>query len=261
MNRQHWSSLARGPVFATALLLLSGFYSSSHAEPYIGFYGGGSFNNKLAKLKGDENVNYPNPPGPGDLFKGTTVDDAKLYNSFLFGAKAGRYLKSRPFLGFEVEFDYSKPNFKEQVLALRHSDFGEFKELQLKADIQKFTTAFNVLLRYDGFDSFKPYVGIGPSLNYIKIKGTGRSGILEGENPSDPSVGVNGPDINEKTWALGGQVKIGAQFPVTNNFAIDFEYKYVYVPIEVNNFRSLKNPEANIISNQAVLALVYRFKN
>lgn len=248
---------------AFALCLISFFCISlqTKAESYVGIQAGASFGNKFVNLKGNENVNYPNPPGAGELFKNTKVDDVNLSESALIGVKAGHYFDAIPFLGVEGEVNYSKPDFEQQVLTLKHPDFGSFQELQLKADVHNISGAVSIMARYPKFKRVMPYIGVGPTINYLKIKGTGRSGIAPGEDLNDPNVGVIGPRINEDSVRIGVQAKTGVRFALAKHLALDLEYRFNYTPIKVGDFRSLQDPKADYISHQVVGALVYRFGN
>ncbi len=244
--------------FVLSLIVLFPLYGhDAKAESYIGLQAGGSLGNIFASLKGDENTGYGS--GGGAIYEDTKASDIKLENSYLIGAKAGHYFSSIPFLGLEAEVNYSEPDFKQQVVELSQKDLGTFKQIQLRADIYKVTTALNLMARYDDLKTVKPYIGFGPTLNYLNIKGTGRSGIMDGENPNDPSVGVYGPDIKESAWALGFQGKIGASVPISDAISFDAEYRYGYAPFKINSFRSLGNPSADLISNEVVAGLSYHF--
>jgi len=194
------------------------------AESYVGIQAGGSIGNVFSNLTGDENTGYV--VGGGSIYKDTKASDVKLENSYLIGAKAGHYFSSIPFFGIEAEVNYTKPDFKQQIVELSHPDFGSLKEIQLRADIYKISSAVSLMARYDELETVKPYIGVGPTLNYLDVTGTGRSGLSPGDNVNDPSLGVYGPNIKESTWALGFQGKVGASVPITDSVSFDAEAEF-----------------------------------
>ncbi len=74
----------------------------AHAETYVG----GMLGIALplpGSVTGDENLTYPNPPGPGQLFRGASTQIG-LKESLAYGGKLGHYFAAWPWLGVE------KPN-------------------------------------------------------------------------------------------------------------------------------------------------------
>lgn len=257
-------------------LLLSVFVltlaESSLGESYIGVQAGMSFGNRLKDMKAGENFNYPEAPSfndPDTYFANSTLtDDVELDESFLINIKAGHYFKKLPFLGIEIDASYHEPNFEEQIVEIdlnRPFNAGgssKFKELQLEADVKHIAVGASVMLRAHKFKKVTPYIGGGPTINYMSFKGTGVSGIRAdpGFDVNDPNNRVIAPSFKESTWEIGVQGKAGIRFNITERFAIDTEYKVQYIPnSSIDQFRSFVKPESDFISHQILAGIVYKF--
>lgn len=272
-------------IFGT--LASSLFASTVFAEPYVGLSLGWTFNQKLSSVHGNENLAYPNPSGgvfdgsDGNLlFPGTTYTDVKLKDVLHGGLKAGYYFESAPSFGIELEGNYSQPNIFRQNVTLNNPNFNglplaydsntdtlystngtHFTEDQQSAKIQLLQFSLNGLYRYQGFEKFTPYIGGGPSLNILRITGTGVSGvivdplILPTSLTSDPSAA----SIHQTSVNVGVNFKVGAEYKFDQEWGLAGEYHYNWSPIAVDNFRSVSNLKADYEAHTLNVVLMRHF--
>lgn len=88
--------MSMGILFAVALISC-GLLSQASAETYIA----GAIGATLplpASVETDENINYPNPPGPGQLFPGSNTTIG-LKESVAWGMKLGHHFWRAPVAG------------------------------------------------------------------------------------------------------------------------------------------------------------------
>lgn len=249
------------------------------AEPYIGISLGWQFAQYGTKSEGDENINYPHShigdyPDALDparaLYKSAKLSDTDLEDTLSGGLRAGYYFKSVPNLGVELEFTYSRPNFKRQNVTLTHPGFADpvhglnagqdnFTEDQLFVKAHLFRLAFNGLYRYRGLKKITPYIGVGPAMDIIHVKGTGHSGIIVAPSAWVDPVGVFGPEINETTVNVGANFKAGVEYQISNNWGLGIEYHYNWSQWNVSNFRSISNLSSEYHSQSVNLVLLRHF--
>jgi len=247
------------------------------AEPYISASLGWTFNSKLSGIKGNENLDYPDPIGtnPGLYFPGTSYSDIKLKDVLQGGIKAGYYFESMPNFGLEIEGNYSQPNMKRQNVTISNIGIGsivgangpdQFTEDQLPAKVQLFQINFNGLYRYEGFKDFTPYIGGGPSINIIKITGTGYSGILVDPPLGDSGTGCLGSTlgtvcsrVNDTSVNVGANFKLGAEYHLDKDWGLGAEYHYNWVPVNISNFRSSSNLNADLNMQSLSFVLTRHF--
>lgn len=107
--------------------------------------------------------------------------------------KFGYFFEERPYLGLELEAFYTKPDFEDQIITLSHPGFSDlrlnsgdsFSEKQLGITVHSLTFALNTMFRYQKFKKITPCFGIGPSLTFWKMKGSGCSDyIIESLTPA-----------------------------------------------------------------------------
>lgn len=244
--------------FFLSLLALSMFVSSpkSKAESYVGVQSGIIFNSNVDGIRGRVNLDDYIGPGVVPNFPGTNISDVKLDESVSIGIKAGHFFKRSPFLGIEGEINYSKPDVLNQNLSFRNPALPPNLSLeQRSADVHDINAGFSLIGRITKFKHFTPYVGIGPNIHYFLVRGSGETQI-----PTPMGVAVlPGPDIKEDKIAIGLQAKAGVRVPVTEHFAVDFEYKFNYSPVQLGQFRNVQNLRGDFTSHQAALGLVYVF--
>lgn len=273
-------------LLITLIVLLIPF-SLAKAEPYVGLSLGWTFDQKLSGIKGNENLDYPNPIGttPGLYYPGTTYSDIKLKEVLQGGVKAGYYFDSMPSLGLEIEGNYSQPNMKGQNVTLTNpsgsgpsagvgigtlinsgtpssvltGDGNSATEDQLPAKVQLLQFNFNAIYRYQGFKEFTPYMGAGPSVNIIRVTGTGESGHFV--NPTDPT-GANisyGPNISDTSVNIGANFKLGAEYRFDKDWGLGAEYHYNWSNVDISHFRSANNLNADLDMQSLSVVLTRHF--
>lgn len=243
------------------------------AEPYVSASLGWTFNQKLKSISGDENFSYGEDViTPGTYIEGTHYSDIKLKDALQGGLKTGYFLESYPSLGIELEANYSQPNMKKQNVTLS-SDNPYFAgiiesiggtlqnnatENQLPAKVKLFQFNLNGLYRYQGFGNLIPYIGGGPSLNVIKISGTGESGHFVDPVCGDVCVS-NAGNIHDTSVNIGANFKIGAEYKIDKAWGLGAEYHYNWVPIDISHFRSANNLNADLEMQSVNLVLTRHF--
>src|SRR6188472_4167832 len=102
-----------------------------------------------ASVEADENVNYPNPPGQGQLFRGSSTTIG-LKESVAYGIKVGHYFDSLPWLGAETDVFTTTPHVMSGTIAIdtNSSTVGIFREAQSGVHLRFTTWAFSLLARY-----------------------------------------------------------------------------------------------------------------
>jgi hypothetical protein len=263
------------------LLFSSG---SLYAESFVGGSLGYSFSGNLSSITANENTNYPLGTGvtytggladDTMLFKGAHYTDVKLKDTLSGGLRLGHYFDQVPSLGLEIEGKYSQPNIKAQLVKITHpgfanmiglwsSDptgptFGEtfgqssFTEDQLGAKVNLFQFNLNALYRYQGFKDLTPYLGVGPSLNILRITGSGWSGNIVDPFPSGGPF--PGPDIHQTSVNIGANFKAGLEYKFDKDWGTGVEYHFNWSPIEVDAFRSAQHLKADYESHNLSLVL------
>jgi opacity protein-like surface antigen len=226
------------------------------AESYVGVQTGYKFNNYIDNLRADENTNYPNESGPKPILVGSSLTRAKLDDSFSIGGKIGHYSDKVPFFGIEGEANYSRPDVEKQTFILTNPALlgsTQIPKIQNKARLDDFSAAASLMLRYPAFKRVMPYVGIGPTFHYFRLRGNGADVPV-----GSPNVTVPGDPIKQDKLSLGLQAKAGVRLAATKHLAVDVEYKYNYSPVRAE-FRDLNNMRGGFNSHEIGLALVYRF--
>jgi hypothetical protein len=138
-----------------------GVLSQALAETYIA----GAIGATLplpASVEADENINYPNPPGPGQLFLGSNTTIG-LKESVAYGVKLGHYFGSLPWLGLETDVFTTTPHVMSGTIAIdtKSSTVGTFQEAQSGVHLRFTTWAFSLLARYPGsIGSLTPGLGL-----------------------------------------------------------------------------------------------------
>lgn len=217
--------------------------SAAYAEDYFGLFLGGQFGGKGRNLEGQKDMNYKGTP---DLHP-ASVSDILLSPSLTIGFKAGRYFETMPGFGVEVEGQYSRPDFKKQDVTIKldqpYMGVSTISMNQDKAEFHMFTAGINLLYRFEQFETFKPYVGVGPALYVLKIKG------------SDYHYGT----MNSKGFGVGFNAKAGVEIPITERLSFDTEYKFSYGKMDIDWFRSIDDPTMDYQAHHLTAGLRYKF--
>lgn len=247
--------------------------SQSFAESYVGASIGYTFDQKLTGIKGNENLDYAGPinPNDGSYYPGTSYSDISLKDVLQAGIKAGYYFESMPSFGLEVEANYSEPNMRGQNVTLTNasgtgptaglgigaligsqtgtspSNPNQATENQLSAKVKLLQFNFNALYRYREFSSFTPYIGGGPSLNIIRITGTGESGhFVDPIDPLGNQVVLNAPNISDTSVNVGLNFKVGTEYKFDKDWGLAAEYHYNWSPVDISHFRSANDLNADL---------------
>ena len=260
-------------------------FSLAIAEPYVSASLGWTFNQKLKNIKGDENLDYEDPINltDGSFYPGSHYSDIKLKDVLQGGIKAGYYFESMPNFGLEIEGNYSQPNMKKQNVTITNNSglvgspseglgigdaFGlsgysnqnsnSVTENQLPAKVKLLQFNFNALYRYQGFKEFTPYIGGGPSVNIIRITGTGESGHFV--DPPDCNDCVSyGPNVHDTSVNIGANFKMGAEYHLDKDWGLAAEYHYNWVPVDISHFRSANNLNADLTMQSLSVVLTRHF--
>lgn len=255
---------------STALLISLLFaLSPSCAETYVGVGGGFVFGGSLTKTKVDVDLDYAGKPFPPLTVPGYSMSDSNLDETFAVSGKVGHYFDKFPFIGIEGEVGYSKPDFREQSFILNNPtpiapNLGTLATLQRQADVHDFQAGAHLMFRLPLFKRVMPYIGAGPQIHYIRIRGTGEaiSGLPQ---PTGTIVNLNTttePNLRGDYITPGIQAKAGVRLvPVKaiERLAVDIEYKYNWAPMRMGQFRDLRNVRGQYMAHQIGAALVYRF--
>ena len=257
------------------------FSLNARAENYVGLGLGWTVNAKLKNIKGDENLDYPDPIGtnPGFYYPGSSYSNLSLKDVLQGGIKFGHYFDEHPSFGLEVEMNYSQPNMKRQNVTISNpnknanplldaalssgpntyglgdtisvisgvpgSSSYSMTEDQLPAKVKLLQFNLNALYRYKEIPNFTPYIGAGPSLNIIRVTGTGYSGIFV-----DPLIGDTGctgcGNVSDTSVNWGLNFKVGAEYKLNEEWGVAGEYHYNWSNVDISHFRSANNLKADL---------------
>lgn len=219
-----------------------------HAETYIAGQVGVSFP-LPATVKGDENVDYPTPPGPGRLFRNSETR-AGLHDSVTYGGKMGHYFEAVRWLGVETEAFTATPHVMAGTLAINtnSSSVGTFSEAQTGLNLRVTTWAFNVLIRYPG-ERFQPYAGMGPGIFFGHVKGTG----LSCNNT------CQGPAVDASSTSPGLNTQLGLRYLLTEHVGMFVEWKFNHTTAHFDHVRSLSNLSVSYNAHSLMFGLGYHF--
>lgn len=131
-------------------------------------------------------------------------------------------------------------------------------EDQLPAKVRLLQFNLNALYRYNGITNFTPYIGAGPSLNIIRVTGTGYSGIFV-----DPAVGDTGCEgcgnVSDTSVNWGVNFKVGAEYKLNDDWGVAGEYHYNWSNVDISHFRSANNLKADLELQTLNLVLMRHF--
>lgn len=259
------------------ILVLLFSVQSALAEDYVGLGLGSVIDAKLTGIKGNENINYPDPVVEGSYFPGTRYSSLDLKTVLQGGVRLGHFFESNPNFGIELEGNYSQPNMKKQNVTITNAGIGyaissvsdgllpvvnenSFIENQYPAKVQILQFNLNAMYRYQGFKEFIPYVGAGPSFNFVRITGTGLSGVFVDSSTGElvPSgtciTGTPCSKVHDNSFNVGLNFKVGAEYKFDDAWGLGAEYRYNWVPVDISNFRSASNLNADL--NMQTLSVV-----
>jgi opacity protein-like surface antigen len=143
------------------------------------------------------------------------------------------------------------------LLAESYAAQGYVTEDQLYARTNLFIFSANTMYRYQRFKDITPFIGAGPALFIMNIKGTGYSGIIV--DPLGFGVPVSAPRVNQTSVNIGLNLKAGVEYALTKDIGLGLEYHYNWAPIKVDNFRSISDAKGNFNSHTVGMFLAKHF--
>jgi len=176
---------------------------------YVGYVFGQTINDASGKHGSFFGQNYT-----------ATVKGIEIDQNFATGINIIYYISN--YFGFDIDFIYSQATFPEQTVSL-----NSYTLLQPKSDLIFYTISFGPVFRYKGVDFWQkmnPYASISLSIPFGSVSDVNIS----------PDYGQGGSSPLE---GLGFNLQIGTQYKVSN-FAIFLEYRFEYLDMTVDRFRS-----------------------
>jgi hypothetical protein len=180
------------------------------AEWYVGGYGG------IAKPDAFSNATLSDATLGGGV-NDARVLDLELDTSGVFGAKAGYFLESYPWLGFETEAYTLKPDVKQQTIVGGTTAGRVFADTLRDTSLRLTPWVVNIIIRSPSIsERFYPYAGIGYGLFFTSSSKGGDSN-LHIDN------GLN--------------LFLGARYVLRPKLALFGEYKYNSATIHFSEIR------------------------
>ncbi|MEP7153025.1 MAG: outer membrane beta-barrel protein [Nitrospira sp.] len=200
-------------------------------------------------VTGDENLNYPNPPGPGQLFRGASTRIG-MAASVAYGGKLGHYFGAWPWLGLEAELLTATPHVMAGTIAIdtKSQTVGTFREAQSGVHLRMTTGAVSVLVRYPGLH-WQPYAGVGPAVFWGHASGTGLSCDHR----------CQGPEVETSSVTLGWTSQLGLRYLVTPQVGVFGEWKYQSTTAHFDQVRSLSHLDVSYQTHLVVVGVSYHF--
>ena len=246
--------------FTVTFIALNMSGASAKAEDYIGIYGGFQFGVKGTDMTAQEDLNYTGAVPDRHAATGSDID---LKNSGTLGLRGGHFFDAMPNVGIEFDLQYSRPDFKRQdvTVTLRDHTVGghnAFTEDQLPADFHMLMGGINLIYRFNQFEHVKPYIGGGPALFGLFIRGSGDSCRIIA--PAALTQGFcEGGDMASKGVGFGFNAKAGVEIPLNDNWSLDAEYKYTFAKFDVDWFRSFSDIEVDYEAHNLTAGLRWTF--
>jgi opacity protein-like surface antigen len=209
--------LTRRFVIASLLALLVPivlFAPQAYAETYVAGQFGVTFPQSLSNGKVTQ-----------DGFGGLGLSDQPLKSSAMVGAKLGHYFTKARWLGIETGLSYTTPNVKEGTLTFSGPGGPPLTSGVLSGLSQRLITLdTDVIFRYPGY-RLQPYIGIGPSILFARLKG------------SDTS------SSGQTSTTIGFNVEGGVQYYLTRQWTLFGEGKYNYARMDYSSNHSDPNAD------------------
>ncbi len=201
-------------------------------------------------VTGDENINYPNPPGPGQLFRGASTQIG-MKESLAYGVRVGHYFDRWAWLGIEAELLTATPHVMAGTIAIdtKSQTVGTFREAQSGVHLRMTTGAVSVLARYPGL-RWQPYIGFGPAVFWGRARGTGLSCDHR----------CQGPEVATTSVTPGWTAQAGLRYLVTPHLGLFGEWKYQQTTAHFDQVRSLSNLDVSYEAHLLVAGISYHFQ-
>jgi opacity protein-like surface antigen len=220
-------------IGALSLILLQAVPSSVEAEMYVG----GHFGVALPQKSGsDTEVSTGTLPG------NTSASNVSLQNSYSYGARAGYFLNSANWLGFEGEVLGMNPNLKQQTVTAYPPGPAPTQQVSLRGQsAQVIMGAMNLVFRsVDARFKAEPYAGLGVGI----FSGRFHDGLTD-ESRSSTKPGAN--------------AKAGLRYKVSEHLRAFGEYRFNYVRFDFNQTASLPGLNTTMAIHTFAVGLEYAF--
>lgn len=168
----------------------------AYAESYVAGQFGATFPQSLSNGKVTQ-----------DGFGGLNLSDQPLKSSAMLGGKFGHYFTKARWLGIETGLSYTTPHLKEGSITFSGPGGSALSPTLSGLSHRVITLDTDVIFRYPGY-RLQPYIGIGPSILFARLKG------------SDAS------SSGQTSTAIGFNVEGGVQYYLTRQWTLFGEAKY-----------------------------------
>lgn len=191
--------------------------SNSEEETYtksqISIYFGYAFGQTISEVSGKHGSFF------GQSSK-VSVKGVGIDQNWAAGINVLYYISD--YFGFDIDFMYSQATFPEQTVSL-----NRYSILQPQSDLEFYTISFGPIVRYKGAELWQrmnPFASISLSIPF---------GSASDVNIS-PDYGKGGSSSID---GLGFNIQLGTQYRVSN-FAFSLAYRFEYLDMTVDHFRS-----------------------
>jgi opacity protein-like surface antigen len=202
----------------------------------IGVYGGFSFGHKITNAHG------PHGGSSYGQSNESKVEGIVIEQNWAVGLNSRYYFSN--YFGVDVDVMYSQAEFPKQQVSLNGWLIN-----QPKSDLDFFTLSIGPNVRYKGNDIWQflnPYASVGLSV------------VLGNASDVDlfPQYGKGG---SSNLKGLGGNIRLGTQYELSN-FGLSLEYRFEYLNIDVDHFRSFTNGiNLNKYGSYLIISSYYHF--
>ncbi|MEK7236938.1 MAG: outer membrane beta-barrel protein [Nitrospirota bacterium] len=172
------------------------FTPKAYAETYVAGQFGVTFPQSLSNGKVTQ-----------DGFGGLGLSDQPLKSSAMLGAKFGHYFTKARWIGVETGLSYTTPHLKQGSITFSGPGGSALSPILSGLSHRVITWDTDVIFRYPGY-RLQPYIGIGPSILFARLKG------------SDAS------SSGQKSTAIGFNAEGGVQYYLTRQWTLFGEGKY-----------------------------------
>jgi hypothetical protein len=216
---------------AGLIINTSGNENEIKHKKQVGIKAGYLFDHKISNAKGDHGLSYE-----------TSVDNIIIEQSFAAGLSFNYYLSDH--WGLETCLMYSQACFPQQQILL-----DGFTLNQPKSDLNFYSISVGPFLKYSDsgtWQNFNPYI----SFSLLLLYGTASDASLYPVYAAGGSTDLSGTGFN---------FSIGTQY-LFNNIGISIEYRFEFIELNANHFRSFTNGLSMNKSGSSVLSgIFYQF--
>nr|MBI3612971.1 outer membrane beta-barrel protein [Nitrospirota bacterium] len=197
------------------------------AEWYVGGFGGVTTQELITNATISRNFQGIGP------VNNAKVSDIDLIDSLTLGGKAGYYLESKKWLGFEGEVFWSRPSIKQQAINVAAPDANggqSFARTIPGRNLNMTIASLSVLTRDTTMGKFQPYAGVGVGFTYT------------------------GYDLVRSTLLTPGlMIQAGGRYFLDDRLAVFGEFKYF------NSELTYAGISGNFTAQYVVFGISYHF--